>query len=141
MNSDGETSLKVPQAAAGRKMRAVLHARNAQGDTVASIGVTVLPGDLATDVAAQPTLKLSTQNASPGDVISVIIEGNHGDARITLNDGTGTSIEQGNMLAGESAIVLTAPNTTTPKTYYVIANVTQGVGEQMLVKKLTVTPR
>ncbi len=150
ISSQGETTIAVPQGAAGRSMRAVLHARNNQADAVASIGVTVLPDAMVTRSggapvsdakAPQAALTLSTQNAAPGDMISVRIEGKHGDAQISLNDGAGNSIEQGDMVAGQSALVLTAPNTTTPATFYVMANVTQGVGEQTLVKKLTVTPR
>ncbi len=153
ISSQGMTTLKVPQGAAGRQMRAVLHARNGKADAVASVGLTVLPdaavvanadtpATTVNDAKAPPaTLTLSTQTAAPGDTITVAIEGKHGDTQISLNDASGNAIEQGDIPAGQSAVTLTAPNTTSPTTYYVMANVTQGVGEQTLVKKLVVAPR
>lgn len=146
----GSTTMRLPQGTAGRQMRAVLHARNGKVDAVASVGLTVLPGSLTTADAAAvaddakvvpPSLTLSTQRAAPGESITVAIEGKHGDAQIYLNDGAGNTIEQGDLLAGQSALVLSAPKTATEKTYYVMANVIQGRGEQTMVKTLTVTPQ
>lgn len=145
----GSTTISLPQGTAGRQLRAVLHARSGQADTIASVGVTVLPGVLASsnddapDVVkpSQATLTLSKQSAAPGETITIAIEGDHGDAQVSLNDGAGNTVEQGELLAGQSALVLTAPKTSTQKTYYVMANVIQGRGEQTMVKTLTVTPR
>jgi hypothetical protein len=151
MNSDGSASMKLPQGTAGRQMRAVLHARNGSADTIASVGVTVLPDAVVSDDASDtapangksstPTLTLSTDNAAPGDTITVAIDGNHGDTQISLNDASGNSIEQGDIPAGQNAVTLSAPSVTSATTYYVMANVTQGVGEQTLVRKLVVAPR
>lgn len=152
INHYGSTTIRVPQGTAGRQMRAVLHARNGKADAVASVGLTVLPGSIAsagtdaaddtqTTQATQATLTLSTQHAAPGESITVAIEGRHGDAQISLNDGAGNTVEQGDLLAGQSALVLSAPKTTTQKTYYVMANVIQGRGEQTMVKTLVVTPQ
>lgn len=149
INRYGRTTLDLPQGTAGRQIRAVLHAHNGQNDAVAAVGVTVLPSGLApsnSDAASeaktpQATLVLSTQNAAPGESITVAIEGSHGDAQISLNDGAGNAIEQGGLPAGQSALVLSAPKTSTQQTYYVMANVIQGRGEQTMVKTLTVTPR
>lgn len=149
INRYGSTTMRLPQATAGRQMRAVLHARNGKADAVASVGLTVLPGSLTTsggEVAddekfVPATLTLSTQQAAPGESITVAIEGKHGDAQISLNDRAGNTVEQGDLLAGQSALVLSAPKTSTQKTYYVMANVIQGRGEQTMVKTLTVTPQ
>lgn len=145
----GQTTLKVPQSAAGREMRAVLHARNQQLDTVASLGVMVMPGALApqaqsTDAPVkQPVaqLTLSTDTAAPGDVVTVMIDGNHGDARITMTDGSGASVEQGDIPSGQNAVTLTAPDVTQTTTYYVMASISEGVADQTVVKKLVVSPR
>jgi hypothetical protein len=144
----GETTLNVPQGAAGRQLRAVLHARNARLDTVASVGVTVMPGTIVADAPATDAPKippaqmtLSTQTAAPGDVVTVMIDGNHGDARITMTDDSGQSVEQGDIPSTQNAVTLTAPTVTKTTTYYVMASITQGVGDQTVVRKLVVSPR
>ena len=144
----GETTMKVPQGTAGRQMRAVLHARNNNLDTVASVGVLVMPGALvpdaqSTDAPKAPAaqMALSTQTAAPGDVVTVMIDGDHGDARITMTDGSGESVEQGDIPSTQNAVTLTAPNVTQATTFYVMASISQGVGDQTVVRKLVVSPR
>lgn len=145
----GFTAIPLPQGTAGRQMRAVLHARNGKADTIASVSVTVLPGDLLSSTgsqagAAKPApaaLTLSTQQAAPGESITVAIEGTHSDVQVSMDDGAGNTIEQGTLSAGQSSLVLAAPRTSTKKTYYVMANVIEGKGEQTMVKAVTVTPQ
>ena len=150
LTAAGYTVLKVPQAAAGRQMRAVLHAQAGTSNAVASLEFLVLPGALNPDSKAAPqvadavrptSMTLSTERAAPGDVITVALTGTHGDARITMTDTSGNSIEQGDVSASQDAVTLTAPNATSEATYYVMASITQGVGEQTIVRKLIVAPR
>lgn len=148
MSIAGTSELTVPQGAAGHKMRVVLHARNGAADAVATVGAFVLPGDVVTADTApstaaqtQSSLSLSSDRVSPGDEIVVTLGGSHGDARISLTDAAGNTIEQGDLPTGQSAVSLTAPAVTTATTYYVVANVSSGVSEQSLVRKLTVAPR
>ncbi|HKU68600.1 MAG TPA: hypothetical protein VJP85_12560 [Candidatus Baltobacteraceae bacterium] len=145
----GTTTLEVPQGAAGRQMRAVMHARNDKLDTVASVGVLVMPGAIAAEAQSAATaqktptvgMTLSAQQAAPGDLVTVMIDGNHGDARITMTDDSGQSVDQGDIPSTQNAATLTAPSVTQTTTYYVMASVSQGVGEQTLVRKLVVSPR
>jgi hypothetical protein len=147
MSPAGTTIVKLPQGTAGRQMRAVLHARNGKLDTLASVALTVLPdanvtaAGTATGGSSSPALTLSSDTVAPGDTITVAISGKHGDTQISLNDSSGNSLEQGDIPATQSAVTLSAPSVTTPATYYVMANVTQGVGEQTLVRRLVVKPR
>jgi hypothetical protein len=147
----GSSTVNVPQAAAGRQMRAVLHARNGKLDDVASVGLTILPGASIAQpppsvahtrsTSREPALSLSSGTVGPGDSVMVAIEGNHGDAQISLNDAGGNSIEQGDIPAGQEAVTLSAPSVDHTTTFYIMANVTEGTGEQTLVKKLVVSPR
>lgn len=154
INAGGSTVVKLPQGTAGRQMRAVLHARNGGADAVASVGMTVLPdatvdsnvpetrvGSMPNIKGAAATLTVSSDQVAPGDTITVAIEGKHGDTQVSLNDASGNSIEQGDIPMGQSAVTLSAPAVSSPKTYFVVANVTQGVGEQTLVRKVLVAPR
>ena len=145
ITADGTTTIAVPQGAAGREMRAVLHARTGVQDTVAAVGFTVLPGALQPETSAAtahpPSLELSQTTAAPGETITVTVNGAHGDARISLNDKAGNAVDQGDIPATQDAVTLTAPSVTGPTTYYVTASVTEGVGEQTLVRKLLVAPR
>ncbi len=145
--ADGASTLKVPQAAAGQKMRVVLHARDGAADTVSSLGVTVQPGAVvvsnaaATSASAPLALVLSASSVAPGDDVTVTLKGNHGDSRISLTDAAGNTVEQGDVPAGQDAVTLSAPSVKTATTYYVVASISSGVSEQSLVQKLVVTPR
>lgn len=145
--ADGASTLKVPQAAAGQKMRVVLHARNEAADTVSTLGIMIQPGSVvasntaATSPNAPLALVLSASNVAPGDDVVVTLKGNHGDSRVSLTDVAGNTVEQGDVPAGQDAVTLSAPAVKIETTYFVVANVSSGVSEQSLVRKLTVTPR
>lgn len=144
----GETTLIVPEGAAGRQMRAVLHARNDNLNAVASVGFMVMPAAMvpqaqSTDAPKAPPaqMTLSAEKAAPGDVVTVMLDGTHGDARITMTDAAGESIEQGDIPSTQNAETITAPHVTKTTTYYVMASITQGIGDQTLVRKLVISPR
>jgi len=148
LSPDGSSVMNIPQAAAGRKMRVVLRARNGATNAVSSVGILVLPSTAAPEGnapgAAQAqtlSLDLSSDNAAPGDEVVVSIRGIHGDSRVSLTDATGNTVEQGDVPAGQDAVTLSAPSVKTETTYYVVASVSSGVSEQSLVKKLIVAPR
>ncbi len=144
ITSYGETTLLVPQAASGRQMRAVLHAQNQRRDALASVGLTVLPGIAPAPLshtAAPPELSLSTQSPEPGEIVTVTLGGAHGDTRVTMTDGSGQSVDQGDIPSDQNAVTLTAPNVTKPTTYYVMASIREGAGDQTVVRKLLVAPR
>lgn len=145
--ADGRTRIYLPDGAAGHQIRAVLHARSGAADAVSSLTFTALPGD-DVDTAAQapaaqagnPVLSLSGESAAPGETVTVSIRGAHGDTQISVTDASGNPVEEGDIPVGQSAFTMTAPSVTTPTTYYVTASVSQGAGQQTLVKTLTVTP-
>ncbi len=148
--ASGVSTVKVPQSAAGRQLRAVLHARNGSADTVASVAFTVLPGALQPDdttsasapaSTGNPVVTLSSDTAAPGDTITISIQGKHGDARISMYDKKGDAVEQGDIPVSQDALAMTAPTVTGPTTYYITAAITVGIGEQTVVKKVLVTPR
>ena len=152
LSAYGETTMKIPQGAAGREMRAVLHARNGKLDTIASVGVMVMPAAIVPQADEQPAtvgshqtrpaqLTLSTDHAAPGDEVIVTIDGAHGDARVTLSDASGASVEQGDIPTDQNAATITAPDVTQDTTFYVMASISQGTGEQTVVRKLVVSPR
>ena len=149
MDTSGTATMTVPHGTSGRKLRALLRVRNGKAQALASVAFSVVPWEddganaapARQSAAAMPVLNISSEAAAPGDTITVSIAGHHGDAQVSLTDASGNAIEQGDIGAGQSAVTLTAPGVTEATTYYVTASVRQGIGEQTLVKKLTVTPR
>lgn len=144
----GSAQLTVPQAAAGRQLRAVLHATTDKSQATSSVAVMVLPDALQTVApkvvaakAGPAKLLVSSDQVAPGDVVTVTLHGTHGDTRVTLTDSGGNTIETGDVPEDQDAVTLSAPNVTVPTTYYVMANISDGVSEQTLVHKLTVSPR
>ena len=147
LSADGTTWLKVPPAAAGRQMRVVLHARSGAADQVAAAQLTVLPGDVVAASTASDAqqggsaaMTLSPSQVAPGEQFTVTVDGAHTDALVTLTDASGNQIEQGDIPADQSAVTLSAPSSAKAASYYVTANISQGVGQQTLVRKLTVSP-
>lgn len=140
----GETEVTVPRASAGRQLRVVLHARNAAGDAVASAVATVLPGAVAAGDAGSGgtdgTVLLSSDRVAPGQTFTVTITAPHTDADVMLTDRSGNQLSQGDISADQDSVVLTAPASTAPATYYVTASISQGVSQQSIVRKVTVAP-
>ncbi|HET7813233.1 MAG TPA: hypothetical protein VFL13_02540, partial [Candidatus Baltobacteraceae bacterium] len=147
IDASGQSSLTVPQGAAGRQLRAVMRAKNGKQDAVAGVAVTVLPGAVVAQATAPAqnapstpappaTLSLSKSQAAPGETITVSIAGAYDDASIVLNDRAGTAVESGDISGGQTDITFTAPSR--PGVYYINANVTSGNASQTLIKALTV---
>ncbi len=143
VNGMGETDLEIPQQAAGRQMRVVLHARIAGTDAVASAVVLVSPGSVKAQPAAgagTASIALSSAAVAPGQNFTVNVSGDHTDAQIVLADSSGNQIEQADVPADQSSATLTAPSTASQRTYYVTATISQGVSQETVVRKLTVAP-
>lgn len=146
LSATGTSSLAIPAAAAGRQMRVVLRAASGARDTVESLGLTMLPGALQTPApqvktAAIPVMQISAASAAPGDTIVVTLHNIAGDARVALTDANGATVESGDATSDQSAVSLIAPEVSAPTTYYVTAQVAEGVAQQTLVKAVTVAPR
>jgi hypothetical protein len=139
----GQADINVPASAAGRQMRVVMHARNAGSDAVAAAVVTILPGDVDPQAVAQGggnSLNLSADHVTSGQIFTVTIGGAYAQASVTLTDGSGNQIQQGDIAPGHDAASLSAPVTAKTAAYYVTATVNQGVAQQTLVRKITVAP-
>ena len=143
IDSDGETALQIPATAAGRQMRVVLHARIGAADAVATAIVLVSPGTTSADPAAPNgagLLELSADHVTAGQTFTVSVSGSHTDAVIVLADKSGNQISQADIPADQNAASLAAPSVEAAATYYVTATISQGVGQQTVVRKLTVSP-
>lgn len=143
ISTAGETDLQIPQAAAGRQMRVVLHARIGAADAVANAMVVVSPGAVKAQTANQDgsgTISISPEAVAPGQSFTVTVSGEHTDAQIVLSDSTGSQVEQADISSDQTSATLSAPPASTEHTYYVTATISQGVGEQTVVRKLTVAP-
>jgi hypothetical protein len=158
LSLSGTTVLKIPQAAAGREMRVVLHAQRAGQNAQSSVDVAIMASKeivaQATQTAPPPAapqaapqapaqsaeLKLSSQVVSSGDTVTASITGVTGDVRVTVTSASGQTIAEGNANE-DQGIAINAPNVSTPTTFYVVATLTTGVSQQSIVKRLYVTPR
>lgn len=149
----GTTQLSIPQSAAGKEMRVVLHAQRGDQHAQSSVDVAVMA---SANVVAQATqtaapavprtpaqsaeLKLSSQVVSSGDAVTATISGVSGDVRVTVMSAAGQTVAEGNANEGEG-VSINAPIVSSPTTFYVVATLTSGVSQQSIVKRLYVTPR
>jgi hypothetical protein len=153
--ASGISTMRVPQAAAGRQMRVVLSTANGKERAQSSVGVSVLPSESVAAVqsspvppkatahpaAAAPEIQLSSSVVSPGDTVTVTVNGAHEDVRITLMSGAGATMAQGDVDSSNDAVTLNAPTVSAVTTFYVVATATSGVSQQTTVHRLVVTPR
>ena len=146
----GVTWLHVPAETAGREMRVVLHARGSHGDATSAVGVMIFSSSgestavpfAAAGTASTPgsaRITLSKETVPSGYLFTVRTSGSSGAVRVALTDGGGKIVAQGESAAG-GVVTMTAPHVRSTATYYVIATITQGSGEQSLVRKLVVVP-
>ena len=148
----GETAFTVPQAAAGRDMRVVLHAKIGKQHVQSAVALSVLPGAVAaapvpapsvqvTQRAPSPQIVISSQVVTPGDNVTVRVAGMPGDVRISLMDTVGTTLQQGDTSVDAGGVSFTAPSVSSVTTFYIVAAFTNGTMEQSVVHRLVVTPR
>ena len=148
ITADGLSVLHVPQNAAGRDMRVMLHARNGKLHAQSSVGVSILastpvqqPAPSPTPAAAAPSLSLDTHIVSAGDNIVVRASGVHSDVQITMMTSGGTTVAQGDIADSGSSIAILAPSVSTATVYYIVGAFSNGVSQQTIVRRVLVTPR
>ena len=144
----GETAFTIPAQAAGRAMRAVVHAQTGTRAAEQSAQFLVTPASTTVDpqtiaeptpaVAAAPIVSLSSDRVAGGETFTVRIANGHGDARVALTDARGTTVASGD--ASDGGIAIAAPSVSAPSTYYVVTTLNSGTTEQTVVRKLIVEP-
>ena len=149
LRPDGVTWLHVPLAAAGREVNVTVRASGPRGDATSSVGVVVFPpGEAAASSAGAAgvaraqgpaSLTLSKETVPSGFAFAVRVSGSSGAVRVALTDAGGKVVSQRDAIPG-ATITMTAPHVRRATTYYVIATIVQGSGEQSLVRKIVVVP-
>jgi len=141
----GTTWLRVPRAAAGREMRVVVHALHGVEHAQTGVGIIVLPD--AADVAAAsevapagPSVAVASRAVS-GGTIRIALPARHGEALVSLTDGSGAVLSEVDVPAETHAPVsLTAPTVSAATTYDVVVTLSHGYSQQELVRPVTVAP-
>jgi hypothetical protein len=154
----GSSMLTIPQSAAGSDMRVVLYARRGTMHAQNAVNLSVLPDSRiapgvssAAHVAvsrpaptaapqASPVVSLDSQVVEAGETVVVRISGTHPDARIALMSTSGTTVAQGEIPDDGNAISIAAPEVNTVTPFYVSVAFTNGVSQQTVLRRLTVTP-
>ncbi|MBV9269684.1 MAG: hypothetical protein JO165_01215, partial [Candidatus Eremiobacteraeota bacterium] len=83
---------------------------------------------------------LAKPHAVSGEAVVAIVKGKHDDVHVSLTDGGGTVLAEGDISTGEEAISLVAPSVKAPGHFFVVANVTSGTTTQSFVRRLDVVP-
>lgn len=148
----GETALTVPQAAAGRDMRVIVHAKIGKQHAQSAVALSVLPDAVAAapvpapsaqveQRTSSPQIVLSAQVVTPGDNVTVRVSGMPGDVRVSLMDANGTTLQQGDTAVDAGGVSFTAPSVSGVTTFYIVAAFSNGTMEQSVVRRMVVTPR
>ena len=145
LDSSGTTWLHVPESAAGREMRVVVHAQRGAHHAQMGAGVIVVPDDTyeagAADAAGGSVVTVEPQAVVSGSPIRVTLAKGHGEALVSLTDASGSVIQEVDAPAGARAVLtLTAPGVSTQGTYDVVVSMARGVSQEEIVRPITVMP-
>jgi len=147
----GHSSLVVPLSAGGHQLRVVVSAKRAGTTAQSSVGLLILPsgqsaqtadasdGAPASTTSLKPQLRLSSDSVFSGQAFVVRLTGVDGDMRVTMTNGAGRIVEQGDGTA-EAGVSIQAPSVGTATNYSIVATFSDGMSEQSLVRSVTVHP-
>ncbi len=160
-SKDGQTQLVVPPVADGRELHVLLHVTkgNSAAQSVAGILVASAPtaarapaaqapADNAADpnlpAAADPdtngTFEVPVRTVRSGGPIQVRILSPRNGMRISLNDTQSHEITGTDVGVEADVVTLRAPSVSVATRYTVVANFTDGFGEESIVQPVTVLP-
>ncbi len=154
----GSTSFVVPPTGNAKEMRVVLHVTKGRSAAESSAGLLVaaspahasaaaaeqVAGDdnpsPVTDSEANGTFALLTPSVRSAAGIRVAVLSPRNDMRIVLDDSRSREVAGLTVGADATTVTLKAPTVTTPTRYTVVANFTDGFGQESIVEPITVRP-
>lgn len=145
LNNAGITTLAIPQSAAGRDMRVVVHAQRGTAHMQSAVGIVVLPDEqnIATnpsEPAQTPAIAVTPSRVASGAAITIAFPAGHGEALVSLTDQSGSIAEQIDVPAGERGVTLRAPAVGAATTYDVVIDSSRGVSRESLIRPVIVVP-
>lgn len=144
LTPSGETPLLVPAAAAGHVMRVVAVAKQGSRHAEMSTHLAVLPNAAIQPASPTPAPALATGAlAVPARVVAgrpfeVRLDGAHADAVVSLNDASGTVIEQLDVRARDHHVTLDAPMVSRSSTVDVVVSLSRGAAVEEVVRAVRV---
>jgi hypothetical protein len=154
----GMTQFTVPTVDTTREMRVVLHVTKGRSAAESSAGLLVattaaakgtdtpqtVAGDdnpsAATDESDNGTFEVLTRTVQSGGAIHVRILSPRNGMRIALTDTQSREVTGVNVGADAETVTLKAPSVTVAARYTVVANFTDGFGQESIVQPVIVRP-
>jgi hypothetical protein len=155
----GQTSLVVPPVAGGRELHVLLHVTKGSSAAQSMAGILVASapapapaaqapaqnaGDpnlpAAVDADANGTFEVPIRTVRSGDAIQVRILSPRNGMRISLNDTQSHEITGTDVGVEADVVTLRAPSVSVATRYTVVANFTDGFGEESIVQPVTILP-
>jgi hypothetical protein len=157
---DGQTEFVVPPLGNGREMRVLLHVVKGRSAAESTAGLVIasssnvalndaaqVDGDDSSGVAAgvddsgaNGTFALAVRRVHSGQPISVRILSPRNGMRISLTDPQSGEVSGVDVGAQSETVTLQAPAVSQPTHYTVVANFTDGFGQESVVEPITVFP-
>ncbi len=153
----GTTQFIVPTVDSTREMRVVLHVTKGRSAAESSAGLLVATAaakaadtpqtvagdnnpDGATDDSDNGTFEVLTRSVQSGGAIHVRIFSPRNGMRIALTDPQSREVTGVNVGADAESVTLKAPSVTVAARYTVVANFTDGFGQESIVQPVIVRP-
>ncbi|HEY1429446.1 MAG TPA: hypothetical protein VGF18_07725, partial [Candidatus Tumulicola sp.] len=148
-SSSGAASFVVPPVGGAREMRVLVHVSKGRSTAESSAGFVVAaaappaqaasPSDSAGDSNSNGTFQLMTSSVPSGGTIKLQILSPRNDMHIALLDDS-TEITSRDVGSDASTVILKAPVVKVPTRYTVVANFTDGFGQESVVEPVTIRP-
>ena len=152
----GQAKFVVPSVSNLREMRVVLHVTQGRSSAQTMAGVAVLDDDTAIDAPiagddnpsspantigdANGTFQVVARSIKGGTPIRIRILSPRNGMRIALTDPQSREVASADVGAESDVITLPAPHVTVPTRYTVVANFTDGFGQESIVQPITIQP-
>jgi hypothetical protein len=153
----GTTQFILPTVDTTREMRVVLHVTKGRSAAESSAGLLIATAapkqaeaapsiagddnpDAATDESDNGTFEVLTRTVQNGGVIHVRILSPRNGMRIALTDPQSREVTGVNVGADAESVTLKAPSVTVAARYTVVANFTDGFGQESIVQPVIIRP-
>jgi hypothetical protein len=152
LDKNGHATLLAPAVAADEPFRVVVQVQSGASTVESAAGLVVKAqtpptpppdqagADAQTETEAGLPFGLPVGSIKSGGLIRIPIVSHEDGLNIALSTADGAILSQANVALSQSEILLRAPSVSTPTTYLIVASYFHGVGQETVVRRVTVTP-
>ena len=152
LDKNGHATLVAPVVTADEPFRVVVQVQSGTSTIESAAALTIkaptpptpppdqVGADAQTETEAGVPFGLPVGNVKSGGLIRIPIVSHEDSLNIALSTVDGAQLSEEDVPLSESEILLRAPTVSTPTTYLIVGTYRHGVGQETIVRRITVVP-